>query len=351
MIKKIIYITQTRLEYSLNAVCLKGLRENGVDVLGFCVKDKGIGGFMKAFSFYRNNSIGTDLVMIGYNSPALVIFFRAFCKKKIVFNAVLSEYERMIISRKLASRFSLKSFYYWLLDFVAVHFADLTMVETNHQLDFFKKMFRISKKKMYRSWIGVDENMFFYDSAIEKFDVFTVLFRGALMPEAGAKYVVRAAKLLENKNIKFIVVGGGILSGRIKELINELNPKNLKYIGDYLSYEKLRNIMQKCHLSLGQLSDHGRLSRTIPHKAYESLAMKLPYLTASNTGILELLTAGETCITCNPADTESVAEKILWAKNNPERLERIAKNGYELYKSQLKSHILAKNLLDKIETV
>lgn len=344
MIKKIIYLSNTRLDYSLNAVLIKGLRENGVQVSNICVK-KGVRGFMKTLSFYRNNSRDADLVIIGFDSPAMVIFIRPFCRKKIIYNAFRSLYEGLIISRKLASPFSVKAIYYWLLDFVAVRFANLTIVETNHQLDFFKKMFRISEKKMYRNWIGVDENMFFYDSSIPKSDVFTVLFRGALMPEAGAKYVVRAAKLLEDKNIRFIIVGGGILSGRVKELIGELNPKNLEYVEDYLSYEQLRYMMQKCHLSLGQLSDHNRLNRTIPHKAYESLAMKLPYLTASNTGILELLTEEKTCITCKPADTQSVAEKILWAKNNPEKLERIAKDGYGLYQNQLKSHILAQNLL------
>ncbi len=351
MIKNIIYITYTRPEYSLNVVRIKGLRENGINVLDFHVQDKGIRGLAKALSFYRNNSKDTDLVMIGYNSPALVIFFRFFCRKKIVFNAVLSEYERMIISRKLAPRFSLKAVYYWLLDLAAVHLADLTTVETNHQLNFFKKMFRISEKKICRNWIGVDESNFFCDQSRQKFDAFTVFFRGALMPEAGAKYVVRAAKSLEDKDIRFIMIGGGILSGRIKELINELNPKNMEYIKDYVPYEKLRNIMQKCHLSLGQLSDHNRLSRTIPHKAYESLAMKLPYLTAANSGILELLTPNKTCLVCNPADTQSLTEKILWIKDNYSTAEKVAENGYLLYQDKLKSRILAQDLLDRIETI
>jgi glycosyltransferase involved in cell wall biosynthesis len=351
MIKKIIYITRTRPEYSLNAVCIKGLRENGIDVLDFYVKDKGIRGFMEALSFYRNNSRNADLVMIGYNSPALVIFSRFFCRKKIVFNAVLSEYERMIISRRLASRFSLKAAYYWLLDLVAVHFADLTTVETNCQADFFKKMFRISGRKIYRNWIGVDESKFFYGQPRKKFDTFTVFFRGALMPEAGAKYVVRAAKLLEDKNIKFVMIGGGILSGKIKEIINDLKPKNFEYVEDYVPYEKLRDMMQECHLSLGQLSDHNRLGRTIPHKAYESLVMKLPYLTASNTGILELLTSNETCLTCSPANTESLADKILWARDNYHLVEKIAENGYKLHQEKLSSRVLAKNLLDRIATL
>ncbi len=351
MIKKIIYPSYTRLDYSLNSVCIKGLRENGVEIVGFHVKDRGIAGLLRAVFFYWRNSKNIDVVMVGYDSPALVIFLRFFCRKKVIYNAVLSLYERMIISRALASRFSVRAVYYWLLDFVAVHFANLTMVETNYQADFFKKIFKVSRKKIYRSWIGVDEGRFFYDSAVPKFDIFTVLFRGALLPEAGAEYAVKAAKILENKNVKFIMISGGMLLGKIQKLINELKPLNLTLVMDFLPYEKLRETMQKCHISLGQLSDHIRLTRTIPNKAYESLAMRLPYLTAANSGILELLTPDETCLVCKPADAKSLAEKILWAKDNYSLAERIAENGYKLYQNELKSSILAKKLMDRIQAI
>src|SRR3989338_7556895 len=211
MIKKIIYLSNSRLEYALNSVCIKGLRENGVEVLEFGLKGWGAFSFLALWSFYRRNSKNTDTVIVGYDSPGLVIFLRFFCRKKIIYNAVLSVYERLIVSRGLASRFSIKAVYYWLLDFIAVHFADLIFVESNSQVDYFKKIFRISGKKISRSWIGVDEDKFFYDSSISKFPTFTVLFRGALQPETGAEYLIQAAKLLENEDIKFIMRCGGQL--------------------------------------------------------------------------------------------------------------------------------------------
>lgn len=345
-IKKIIYLSYTRLDYSLNSVCIKGLKENGVEIIGLRVKDRGIAGLLSAIFFYWRNSKNVDMVMVGYDSPVMVIFLRVFCCKPIVYNAVLSVYERVIISRELASRFSVKAIYYWLTDFVAVHFANLIMVETNYQADYFKKIFKVSRKKLYKNWIGADEDRFFYDPAVLKSDVFTVLFRGALMPEAGVEYVVRAAKILEDKNVRFIIIGGGLLLEKTRKFINELKPTNLEHITDFMSYDILRATMQKCHLSLGQFSDHERLARTIPHKAYESLVMKLPYLTAHSRGILELLIPNQTCLICNPADAKSLAGKILWAKHNYSLTEKIAENGYELYQNKLKSSLLAKNLLD-----
>lgn len=335
------------MDSSLNGVCIKGLRENGVKVETFRVSP-GIIGYLKVLSFLRNNRSDSDHIFIGFDSPLLAIFLRPFFRKKIIYIAFRSLYEGLIVSRELASPFSVKAIYYWLLDFAAVHFADLTVVESDNQTEYFKKIFKVNKGKIFKNWIGVDEDKFFYDPEISKNNKFTVLFRGALQLETGAEYAVRAAKLLEGQDVQFIMHVGGQLAGKIEDLINELRPNNLQYFFDFLPVQELRKLMGRCHVSLGQLSQHDRLQRTIPHKAYESLAMKLPYLTASNKGILELLRDGETCITCKSADHESLAEKILWTRNNYPIAQKIAENGYKLYQTKLKSNILAKNLLNRL---
>ncbi len=346
--KKILYVSYTRLEYSLNAVYIKGLRENGIEVLCFKLPSRGIRGHLTALNFIRDNKTNSDALIIGYDSSALAVFLRLFYRGKMIFCAVLPIYERLVISRNLVSRWSLRGGYYWLIDFLAFHLSDLTMVESNQQICHISKYYFMPKDKLLRAWIGINEENFYYDLDIKKFDTFTVLFRGALMPEAGAEYVVQAAKILEKDNIDFIMLSGGMLLGKINELIEGLQPRNLKINSNFLSSEELRVLMQKCHLSLGQMSDHPRLERTIPHKCYESLAMKLSYLTASNKGVLELLRDGEICITCEPANVESLAGKILWAKNNYPVVQKIAENGYRFYENELRSDILAKNLLNNI---
>ena len=346
---KVLYISKTRLDYSLNSVYIRGLRENRVMVETLHVPSGSLGGYFKALNFYREHGSGSDYVFIGFDSPLLAIFLRPFCRKKMVYVAFRSLYEGLIISRKLASPFSVKAVYYWLLDLVAVHLADLTVVESDNQAGYFKKLFKVPGKKIFKNWIGVNDENFFYDPGIKKHDTFTVLFRGALQPETGAEYVVQAAKLLEGKDIQFVMHVGGQLKGELKNLIDELRPDNVESLISFLPAEELRKLMSRCHVSLGQLSNHERLERTVPHKAYESLAMKLPYLTASNTGILELVHDGETCLTCKPADAESLADKIMWIKNNYSTAEKIAENGYQLYQSQLRPHILVRNLLDRIK--
>ena len=348
MVKNIFYISFTRLEYSLNAVCIKGLEQNGITVYGRRLCKRQWKEYFHAWQEYRRIRKNVDLIIAGYDSPGLAILARLFSRKRVVYNAVLSIYERMIVSRAMAARFSIKSFYYWLSDFLAVHLSHLIMLESNSQISYFHQIFGVSKNKCFRAWIGADEDRFFYDPNIAKPTIFTVVFRGGLLPEAGAEYIVKAAKLLENENLKITMHANDQELPKIKKMIEDLKPKNLQLITEFLSDEDLRILMQKSHLSLGQLSAHPRLQRTIPHKCYESLAMKLPYLTAANPGILELLTPEQTCLICDPANAQSLAEKILWAKNNYPFVEKIAENGYELYQNKLRSMVLAKKLLDRV---
>lgn len=346
---KILYISVTKPNSSVDGVYIQGLKKLGIEVQDYFFHNiYGFRLFGKVYDCVRKHK-NSDFIFAGYSSPHLVIFTRLVCRKPIIYNALCSMYERMILSRSLASKFSLKACYYWLLDFLAVSIARFTILETSHQVKYFQKLFFLPESKFFHSWTGVDGNIFYRDANIKKFDEFTALFRGRLLPEAGGDLVVRAAKLLEQKPVKVLMIANGIELPKIQKLIAELKPKNLELITEFLPDAALRVYMQRSHISLGQLSGHERLLRTIPHKAYESLALGLPYLTARNPGVLELLKEGETCIACNPADPRDLAEKILWAKNHPNELDAIAQRGYELYQRELTSVNLAKKVFEKLQ--
>jgi len=347
----VLYLSQSKLNYSVNGVYIKGLRQNGVTVKT-CQLPNGFKKYYEAVKYCRRNLKDAGLIMVGYDSPGIAVLMKLICRKKVVYNALCSMYERLIVSRKLAAPLSLRALYYWFLDFAAVHFTDLTMVETDAQRRYFNKLFKVSDNKLFRAWTGVEDEVFYKsEKNIDKFPVFTAIFRGRFLPEAGADVLVRAAKLLDNHELKIYLLGAGPELNRIEGLIKELKPKNLELISSFLPDEKLGTILRKSHLSLGQLAEHPRLGRTIPHKAYESLALGLPYLTAANEAVLELLIPDQTCLVCRPGDERSLAEAILWAKDHPKDTGMIAANGHQLYQTKLRSDILAKNLLDRISTI
>lgn len=348
---KIFYCSYSNLNFSVNAVYIKGLQKNGVKIFS-CQITPGLFGLNDLFQKYRKHGRDADCIIVGYDSPQLVPFLKLISRKKVIYNALCSMYEKMVVSRKLTSKISIKSFYYWFSDFLAVHFVNLVMLESNSQINYFKKIFKASNKKLFRAWTGVEDDIFYaFNPAIAKYDDFTVAFRGRLLPEAGADIAVKAAKLLENEKIKFKLIGDGMESHKIENLVKNLNPQNLEWIREFLPNNELITIMQKSHLSLGQLSNHERLKRTIPHKAYESLSMKIPYLTAGNLGVRELLEDRKTCIFCSANDEKDLADKILWARDNWEKLTRIGEEGYRFYKNHLTPEMLAGVLISRMKVL
>jgi len=344
---KFFYIS-TGDKYPPNKHLIDGFAENGHEVFELIKKTREAEKYSEFLQRFREETREYDVIFVGYTLPLLVPLLRLLSRKKIIFNAVSSQYEANILSRGIARPWSFTACKSWIIDFVSFHFSSYVLLESNAQIDFVRKLFFVPKKKLIRSWTGIDEEVFFFDPAVKKNPEFTVLFRGRFLPESGILTVIETAKLLENKGVHFIIIGHGFLYKEVGALSEKLSPKNAIFISHTLSPKEIREYMLSSHISLGQLADHPRLSRTLPFKLFESLALKLPYLTGRNAGVLELLKENETCLAVHPSDANDLAKKILFLKEHPEILQQIAKNGYSLYAEKLTSKILAQDILKKI---
>lgn len=341
---KFCYI-QTPNNYAPDKHLVDGLRENGHTVVELSENSGGIKKYIRlAIKFLKSKNCH-DAVIVGYTLPHFVPLIRFLTFKKLIFTAVASQYEANIISRNNESPRSLMAIKWWLIDFFSFHLSSRVLLESNAQIEFVHTLFVVPRKKLIRAWIGVDEKVFFRDPSSKKYPKFTVLFRGKFLPESGVDTVIKTAKLLEGKGVEFLIIGHGFLYKTVNTLLEELCLKNLTTIQEILPNDELREKMLSCHISLGQLARHSRLSRTLPFKLYESLALGLPYLTGRSAGVLELLKDDETCITVEHDNPTKLAEKILFLKNNPVILAKVGEQGYNLYKEKLTSKKLVEEFI------
>ncbi len=347
---KICYIN-FNLNNSRDQITLMGLRENGIEVKEIYDNTRGFRKYLNISKKYNSYGKDCDFVMVGYSGAVLVILMRFLTRKKIIFNTLSSFYDSMIRSRFGGVIFTPKSIWYYIIDFFAFHFADLSFIECQSQKDLVIKVFRINPIKISVHPVGVDDKEFYFDSAIPKRSQFTVVFRGMFLPEAGADVVILAAKELERENIMFRIIGRGLLKKDIENLVKELNPSNLELITERLPIEDLRRSMLECHLSLGQLADHPRVDTTIPHKAFESMAMKIPYITGENKGVLEIIEDNKSCFVVPKGDYKALAQKIIELRNKPEKLKEVAENAYNLYKQKFTSKDLAEKIIQRIKRI
>ena len=340
------------VNFSLNnprdQITLQALRVNGVHIMEISDNTPGLKKYLHIARQYRAKGRGSDVVMVGYAGSVLAILMRLLTRKKIFYNTLATFYDSMIVSRMGGTLFSPKSLWYYLVDFAAFHLADRAFLECKAQKDMVVRLFKVNPSKVSVQFVGTNEQDFYFDPTIPKLKQFTVVFRGMFLPEAGADVVVRAAKELEGKNVKVRIIGRGLLLPEIEKLVKELAPNTLELVTERLEMKDLRRAMLECHLSLGQLADHPRVHTTIPHKVFESMSMKLPYLTGANKGVMEFLTDTETCFTVPPGDYRALAQKILELRDDPQRLQRVGEHAYALFFREFSHKILGEKMLREI---
>lgn len=343
------------INFSLNnprdLITIKGLRENGVIVNEIADQSRGFKKYFAIIKAFRANKKNCDVVMVGYAGSLLVIFMRILTRKPIIYNALATFYDSMIVSRFHGSPFSFSALWYYIIDFFTFRLARHSFVECESQKDLIVRVFKVHPDKLSVHFVGVNDAEFYVDTTVLKRKRFTVVFRGMFLPEAGADVVVRAAKALEEEDVDVRIIGRGLLKKEIEKLAKELDASNLELITDRLSMDQLRKHMLECHVSLGQLADHPRVHTTIPHKAFESLAMKLPYLTGANKGVMEILKDGKTCFAIPPGDYHALAQKIIELKNNQTKLKEVQENAYALYAKEFTPIVLAQKIITKLEAL
>lgn len=350
--KTILYFGLFDPEYSRNKVYIEGLRRNGVEVLICNDESKGLAKFWRLWKKHWKVRKDYDFLIVGYGGQITVPLARLISRKPVIFDALCSFYEVNVISRDAFRGNPFRLPYVRFVDWISTRSAHFILVETDRQKDYFISELGVRANKLVTVYIGVDDAVFHPDDSIRKAGRFTVLFRGRITAESGATHVIAAAKMLEDepagKEIDFLVIGYGWDEAMRKfdAVLSELTPKNLRHIREYLPFEKLRPIMLSSHASLGQLEDHERLSRTIPHKAYESLAMRLTYVTARAAGIEEIATDGVNCLMVNPADPADLAAKIKMLRDDPVLALKLADAGFALYRERFTPEKVVRPILD-----
>lgn len=329
---KVCYFGDFNLNYSRNRVIIRGLQENGVEVLFSNTSIRGFKGFVDLWKKYHALKKQDDIVVVGYSDSRFMIpFIKLISGKKIVWDAFYSLYDSWVFDRKLVSPVSFKAKYYWFLDWFSCKLADVILLDTNAQIDYFSKTFSTKSLKFIKILVGTDDNMFCPKIVQKTAGNFLVHFHGNFIPLQGVEYIIRAAGLLRDYNIQFQIIGQGQDHKKIKKIAEELNLKNIIWI-DYVAYRKLSDYMGKADICLGIFGNTDKATKVIPNKVYEAIAMEKAVISIDTPAMRELFTDRKDILFCKLADPRDLADKILELKNNDGLRNEIASRGYELFK-------------------
>lgn len=347
--KKIIvcYFGTYTPEYSRNRILISGLKKNGVEVIECQTVCTGFFKYIDLAIKHWKVRNSYDVLIVGFQGIQAVILAKLITRKTIIFDAFASIYDSMILDRQ---NFKPKSFvakYFWWLDKISMSLADVILFDTNENIDFAVKEFRIKKNKFKRIFVGASTDIFYPVEKKERDKNFKVLFYGSFLPLHGIEYIVRAAKLLEKEaDVVFEIVGWGQEREKIVTLFNSLGTNNVFFAGG-VDRELLRGKIVEADVCLGIFGNTDKAKRVIPNKVYECLAVGKPIITADTPAIRELFEDGD-LIFASSADHTSLAKAIMSLKNNIELAKSVAQKGHQKFLNFATPNILGHKLLEII---
>lgn len=350
---KICYFGDYDSDYSRNAVIIKGLKQNNVEVLECHSNIRGRS-FKKLLELYKNHKKikgKYDLIIVGYSDSRVIVpLAKIISSKKIVWDAFYSLYDSWVMDRSLVQQRSLKAKYYWFLDWLNCKLSDRILLDTNEHIKYFINTFKINKDKFLKVLVGSlavsqQELKAVADEENKKFKIF---FYGKYIPLQGVEYIVRAAKILENEHdIEFDILGSGQESKTIEKLFEKLQIKNINFI-DRVPYSELVNKMNKADICLGIFGKTSKARRVIPNKIYDAIALGKAVITSDTPAIRELFDDRKNILLCEIANENDLAKKIMELKDDNDLRELIAKEGNKIFREKARPSVVANIFLKEI---
>ncbi len=324
----ICYIGNYDANYARHKLIIKGLKRNGVEVNECNFAEKDWRKYLRLFGL-RKEMAKADIVYVAYSDSRYAWFVKLITRKPVFWDAFYSLWDNWVFDRNLAKPGSLKARYLWFLDYICAQLADVVILDTAANCDFFVKTFHLKKEKMLAVLIGADNDIL-KPLARPAHDGFIVEFHGNYIPVQGVEYIVRAAKLLENEDIRFKLIGKGQTKAAAIALAQELETKNVEFI-DAVPFAELQGYLAEADLTLGLLGSVDRARRSIPNKVYEASAMKRLSINIASPAVDEAYVAGRDILTVEAGNVDDLVAKIRWAKANPEKLREMEEAAYRVY--------------------
>ncbi len=364
--------------YPRNRVIIEGLRRNGVDVIE-CHEDfwkdtsqklegvKGGSGLVKtmfrlllAYSklISKFRRIGYyDAIIVGYAGHIdifLAKFLNLLRRKPIIFDAFLSLYDTAVMDRRIVHPGSIKAKLLRLLDTWSCRLADVVLLDTQANVDFFVSEFGLPPEKFFS--VPVGSALLSGDTILNaeriKYGVprIEVLYFGSYIPLHGVDVIIQAAKILQvEKDIVFTLIGKGQLLPAMKKLVSELGLKNVNFIDRFVEEKELVKYIQHADICLGIFGQTEKALRVIPCKVYNCLQMGKPLITGDTVATDGILKHKENAFLCRPGDAQGLAKGILQLKNDEKLREEIAGRGHKYFLDNFSIEAIGKKVREVVE--
>jgi len=361
-----------------NEILIAGLKRNGVDVVEChvslwedtdskiqAVKTKlgllGLGGRVASRYLqliFKHRKIGKyDVMILGYTGQYDVFLGKVLTLlsgKPLVLDAYQSIHDTIVFDRTLANESSIVARLAYLLDKYSCVLADLVLLDTQTHINHFCAKFGLSPDKFHRVFVGADDRYFKPMVSQRNDSYFKVVYFGGYVPLHGTKYIMQcAAELAKEPDIRFVMIGNGQMYQETRDLAEHLGLSNVSFIetgmpGRWLPPEDLARLVANSDVCLGVFGLGQKCDWVIPSKVCVGLAMKKAVLTGDTPAVREVFSDRENVILCERGNGEAIADAILLLKRNESLRNKIARNGYQLFRNKFSLKAIGREMNDAL---
>ena len=333
-------------DHPRNTIFLNALRKAGHTVTEIVTHANGLSKYVWLARQLSKRRDEFDVVMVGFPGQQAVLVAKLFFRGPVIFNALLSLHDSIIGDRRRYAKLSFRALYFWLVDYLSAHAADVIILDCNAYIDYFVTAFHIKREKCIRIFLGSEEEK------IHKIDVpeidHEIHYYSSYIPTHGVETIIRAAKILENSGIRFILSGRGQCYVQNKKLADELAPKNLALRERFGSLEELNVFLNSSWITLGLFANMARADRCISSKVFEAMNCGKAIVTGNARAVHEILEDQRSVLLVELDNPQDLADKILLLKRDENLRKNLGAEAKKAYDRGASQRVIMGQLTDCI---
>lgn len=333
--------------YSRNRVNIALFRELDWNVEFFDVALCPRLGDVEAFLRGLSRKVKPDLVWVPVCRQRDILAACRWARRhgvKIIFDPMISAWDKKVLEQQKWRREEKRAKKLHELEKKMMNAPDFVTWDTVCHVDFCEREFAVPREKMAALFTGTDEKVFKpAPTPPREGKEFRVLYHGAYIPLHGMQYIVEAARMTQDKQIHWDLLGWGAYKASTEALAAGI--KNITFL-DKVPYTKVPEVIYKADVVLGVFGTTEKASRVIGNKIFEAMGCARPVINEYCYGYPEEAKVCKAIKFVPAGDAAAIVKAVEEYKEDWENRESYNEAAYEFFKKYLSMAEVKKQLLE-----
>ena len=274
---------------------------------------------------------------------------------KVLFDPMISAWDKKVLEQKKWNASEPRALKLHSLEEKMMNAPDFLTWDTSCHVDFCSREFAVPREKMAVLFTGTDETVFKPEvggtgngeRGMGNGDgVFKVLYHGAYIPLHGTEYIVEAARMTQDRPIRWDFLGWGAYKAATEAKAAGL--KNVRFL-DKVPYVDVPKVIYGADVVLGVFGTTEKASRVIGNKVFEAMGCARPVINEFCSGYPPEAKDCKAIKFVPPGDPAAIVRAVEEYMADPAGMESCNAAAYDFFKKYLSMSVVKKQLAGILE--